>query len=320
MIIFIYGPNTFQSRSKLKELKNKFIKEIDPNSNDFNIILGATTTIKEINDKLKTGSLFTKKKMTIIEDIFSNTNKEIYKDLIEYIDQNKLATNDDILIFFDEDLAKLTVSQKVLFAFLKKQKYIQEFPLLNNIQIQNLIKKRLADSKLKFDPQIPQNIVNMLGSDLWRIDNEINKLISYKQKEGNIEKNDLKELIIGDIDENIFALTDAISQKNKEKALELLEEQYQAGLSSEYLLFMLIRQIKILLQIKNELNKNLNSNKITEKLKLHPFIIKKGIVQAKNFTLLDLKKALNELIRIDFLSKTGQSKSKALLNLFIINM
>lgn len=320
MIIFVYGPDTFRSREKLKELKNKFIKEIDPNGNDFNILLGQNTSIKEINEKISTGSLFTKKKMTIIENIFENKDKEIFPELVEYIKKNKLDSGDDILIFFDHDLEKLTVNQKKLFTFLKKQKYIFELPLLNNAQLNIWIKNKTAKEEIKIQLQVSQEIINLTGNDLWRINNDVNKLINYKKKEKEIKVEDVKELVSGDVDENIFALTDAISQKNKQLAIKLLEEQYEAGLSNEYIIFMLIRQLKILLQIKTELNKNLNADQIIQKLKLHPFIIKKGIIQARNFTILDLKNSLNRLIEIDFLSKTGQAKSKTLLNLFIVNI
>ncbi len=79
---------------------------------------------------------------------------------------------------------------------------------------------------------------------------------------------------------------------------------------------MIIRQFKILLQIRQSLDSGLTTRKIMSTLKLHPFIIQKGINQVRNFSLINLKNTLNKLIEIDYLMKTGQAEAKIMLNLF----
>ena len=319
MIIFLYGADTFRSHRLLQEMKNKFIKDVDHESNSLNVLDGQTTTFKEIGEKINTGSLFVKKRLVVIENIFKNKKTKIFTELAEYL--KKFSTSEDnIIIFIDEELNSkdkpLKVDAKKLFTFLSKQKYVQEFTPLSNIQLLSFIKKETNSYQKEMSSMAASILINLSGADLWVIASEIKKL-SFYSLEKMITEKDVKELCVGTVSDDIFALTDALSTKNKALALKLLEEQYASGLSEEYLIAMFIRQFKILLQIRSGLDNNLSQTEITSKLKLHPFVIKKGLSQARNFSLDNLKNYLNQLIRLDFSNKIGRSQIKTELMLLI---
>ena len=336
MIIFLFGEDDFRSRQKLKQLKEKFTKEIDPGENSFNLIDGSKVEMREIGDVINTSSLFTKKKMTVVENIFSNKKDNIYEELLEFLQKGDSKKDENILIFWDNDVKTkivknksvahkilaeqekpLAAKHKKLFDFLSGQKYSQEFKALSRNElvkyIRNLIKLEKKDIALK----AVELLVSLVGNNLWQLNGEIDKLLNYSQKNGKIEEDDIKQLVRGSFDQDIFALTDAISAKNKRLATSLLEQQYEAGLSDEYILNMFLRQFRILLQIREALDNGLSSNKIINLLKLHPFVVQKGINQARHFTLEELKKALNELVGIDFSVKNGIITLKTGLSLFI---
>ena len=142
MIIFIYGPDTYRSRQKLNELKNKFISEIDLSSQSLIVLDGKTTTLKEISEKINTGSLFVKKRMVVIEDIFENKSEKLFSDLASFLKNRTEATGsdeDNIIIFRDSDLnskdRKLKKDGQKLFTYLTSQKYVQEFKNLSSAQL-----------------------------------------------------------------------------------------------------------------------------------------------------------------------------------------
>jgi len=101
MIIFLYGQDTFRSRQKLKELKNKFIKEFDVNQHSLTALDGKTVSLTKINEKISS-SLFAKKRMVVIEDIFLNKDKTILENIYNYF--NKKQTPDTIIIFWDSSI------------------------------------------------------------------------------------------------------------------------------------------------------------------------------------------------------------------------
>ena len=85
MIIFLYGEDTFRSRQKLKELKSKFLRDIDSSGNSLAVLGGENTTLDRLNEIMASSSLFSKKRMIVIENIFSNKDKNIFEVLKDYL-------------------------------------------------------------------------------------------------------------------------------------------------------------------------------------------------------------------------------------------
>lgn len=327
MIIFFYGADSYRSRQKLNELKDKFISEIDPASQSLIVVSGATTTLKEINDKINTGSLFVKKRMVVIEDIFENKSDKLLGELEAFLKNHSESKNTDeenIIIFYDHDINgknnKLKKDGKKLLAYLLKQKYVQEFKALAGGQITDFIKQEISKLDRKINASAINTLITRTNSDLWRIASELHKLAMMLNAGEEITEQLVTDNVAGVFDDDIFALTDAISARNAKKTLNLLERQYLAGISEDYILVMLIRQFKILLQIKSAVEANLSATAMASELKIHPYVIKKGITQVSAFSLNDLKDRLNKLIAIDFANKTGQSETKTELALFLIKL
>ncbi len=319
MIISLYGADSFRSRRFLQELKNKFIKDVDPNSHSFSVVDGSSATLSAISEQINTGSLFVKKRLVVVENIFKNKSDKIFGELTAYLE--KLTKSDDnILIFRDEDIAGQTKALKTpakkLLAFFKLQPYTQEFKTLTPAQLLTFVKKEAALYNKDISAPAASLLADLTGGDLWQISTEIKKL-SFRGDESVISAELVKEMVPGSYDENIFGLTDAISAKNRKAAISLIEEQYAAGLSDEYLLTMLTRQFKILLQIRAALDANMNPADMAGRLKIHPYVAKKGALQARNFSALILKNYLNRLIHLDFLNKTGRGDVKTELSLLI---
>jgi len=336
MIIFLFGENSFRAKQKLNELKDKFTRDVDPNEHSFNIIDGSGADLKEIAGLVNISSLFAKKRLTLIENLFSNKKIAILEELLNFLQNNNLDKADDIIIIYEPRLKTgrsgavkigsagkdlpLNAKEKKLFVFLKSQKYAQEFKNPTNPELLAWTKNEFARRRAAANPAALQLLISLVGADLWQLNNEIDKLVSYKKigdMPAEITAEDVKKIVTGNFDDNIFALTDALSHKNKAAALKILEDQYGAGAAEEYLLTMFLCQFKILLQIRAALDAKYSPAKMTGALKLHPFVIKKGLEQAKNFPLEQLKNIYNRLLEIDYLNKTGQGGLKTLLNLFI---
>lgn len=349
MIFFLYGENTFLAKRKLKELKEKFLNDVDPGGNNLFYLDGINLDINKLNEKVGSRSLLVKKRMVIIEDIFLNKTLTIFKDLSDFLKSKEEKLDDTIIIFIDSSLKtkqvrtskdkqilqidksgnekKLLKNPLALFNYLDNQKFKQEFPAFSNTEAANWIKNEVEKNKALISYQAANLTVSLSGNDLWKIDNEIKKLINYKAglepklleggKKINIDIKDVETLVRGNFDENIFALTDAISARNAKLALKQLEEQYEAGLNDSYIISMFLRQFKILLQIRESLDSGLNQRKIMSTLKLHPFVIQKGINQVRNFNVKKLKEIFSDIVAIDEKIKTGKGDAKTMLGLLI---
>ncbi len=340
MIIFFYGDNAFKAKQKIGELKEKFFREVDPNEHSFSVIDGALTDLNEISQTVNTGSLFTKKRLTLLENIFANKKAEFLPEFLDYLQKNNLEKGDDIILIYesriksqkdkfvktnmasDKDSA-LTAKEKKLFDFLRGQKFVQEFKGLTAGELASWIKAEVEKKGSTIRPAAVQQLINFCGTDLWQINNELEKLVHYKKVgdiPSEIEAKDIETICSRNFDDNIFALTDALGSKNKPLALKILEDQYHLDAADEYILAMLLRQFKIILQLKSALDQGENPVKIGPLLGLHPYVAKKSAEQARYFTLEQLKELISDLTRLDYLNKTGQTDFKAALNLIIARL
>ena len=380
MIIFLFGEDDFRAKKKIRELKDKFLREVDKSGGSIEYIEGKTADLKEINEKSATASLLASKRMIIIEDIFSNKDKDLLPEVAEYFRAKEKNKWDNIVIFGDnsikskrkmggEEIVKtdsegrdkpLGKKEKELFDFLRDpfgklrtgQKFVQEFKKLNNSELGDWIKKETEARGGAISARAAQTLFGLVGYDLWQIDREIDKLINYKNGEkrestlplseddknnsplerggeplarrgvlnnaGNmIEPEDVDKLVKGNFDDNIFALTDAIGARNKSLAAKLLEEQFELGANEIYLLTMITRQIKIILQVRQALDLGQSSRQIISTLKLNPYVAQKAIEQSRHFSLNALKIIFDKLIEIDFKIKSGLGEPAVLLGLLL---
>src|SRR3989339_500687 len=309
MLIFLYGEDSFRSRNKLNELKEKFLREIDPQGNSLSTIDGSMANFSQINESISPSSLFASKRMVVIENIFANSKKTILDEILNYL--KILKSDENIVIFWDE------ISGEKM----SKNKFFN----LSNPQIVDWIKKQVEQENVNITNAVAAEMVAMFGANLRQISNELKKIINFKKGNSGeqgaaIQKEDILLMSRGNFNENIFALTDAISQKNKALALSLFEQELEGGTADTYLVHMITRQIKILLQIKEALEQGLTPRKIINKLKFHPFVVQKTSVQAKNFTLAKLKNILSLLVYIDQKIKTGKVDAKTGLELLIVKI
>jgi len=309
MIIFFFGEDSFRIKQKLKEVRQHFVKNIDPGSFSLEEINGEKTSVSEISQKINTGSLFTKKRMIIIKNIFNNKQEELFKYLI---DLSKKQRNDksNALVFIDNSITatKLKENAKKFLLILKKLPYTQEFKALDHKQVLNFAKEAFSQKKHDISFSALSLLVEKTGNDLWRLNNEINKLCALA-KNRKIEIEDINALVSGEFEEKIFILIDAFFEKRKSIAYKTLHEQLSAGLSSEYILSMLIRQIKILLEIKAA-QRNTSNEKLAVVLNLHPFVVKKSLISVNKFSLDQLKQIYNNLVELEYKSKIGQVNLK----------
>ncbi len=306
MIIFFYGADSFRRQQKLQAMQTHFTATVDSGAFSLEKISSQNLKIEEIAKKIGAGSLFAKKRMVIIENLFTQKSDNLFENLLPLL-KNQLADNQNVLVFIDQEISEksLTPAAKKVFKLITNQPYSQEFKLLTTPQTINFAKKTLIERQ----QAIANNAINLLitktGNDLWRLNNEINKLQALAHGR-EISLSDVQEIVTGDFEENIFSLTDAFAEKKGKIAYKIINEQLAAGLSAEYILSMLARQIKILIEIKSALGSQ-DSNNLSQQLGLHPFVIKKGINQANVFSLEELKSLFNKLIDLEFRVKTGQA-------------
>ena len=309
MILFLYGPDTYRSGQKLREIVKSY-KKIHKSGLNLKYFEAKGLIFQDFRDELRASSMFSEKKLFVIKNIFSNSEfkGKFLKDAIFFQDSK------DIILLYEGALSKNDFKNDLLFKFLKKNAKSQEFTMLGAQKLRNWLTKEFNDYGAKIDNEAMEKLINFVGSDLWRMSQEVKKLVNYKSKYQNTEilSEDVDILVKPKIDTNIFKTIDAIAARDKKFALKLLHQHLEKGDSPFYLFSMLNFQFRNLLLIKSQPVGNLS-----KKLGMHPYVIKKAVWQSEKFSLNGLKKIYQKIFQADLNIKTGKIDPQTALDLLI---
>lgn len=315
MLFFLYGPDTFRSRQKLKELKEKFLREVDSSGLNLVTLEGKSLTLAKFQEAVSVSSFLARKRMVVVENVIKeHKGKKIHREITDYLNDKKFPA-ETIVIFWEEAEAdKKPPKSNPLWEKLRHEKYAQEFRLLKGASLEKWARDKAKELGAKLTSPALNLLIAAAGENLWQLNNELEKLSAYAGK-GEIKEEHVKELVKGRIDDNIFHLVDALVNKDKKEAMRLINDQIGEGVNELYLLTMIARQFRILLQVREMLDKG--GQRETGKLKLHPFVLSKAMQQARKYKLADLKKIYGKLLEIDRGIKTSKAKPILLFDLLV---
>jgi DNA polymerase-3 subunit delta len=308
MIIFLYGPDTYRSKQKLNEIIEHY-KKIHQSGLNLKFFDEENLNFQSLKDTLFSTPIFKEKKLLVLKNIFSNQN---FKENFLKEKERFINSEDIFLIYEKKEISK----DDPLFQFLKKNSKFQEFNLLDNQKLKNWIKEELEKKDAQISPKALEKLIEYVGNNLWRVSNEIKKLVSYKKGE-IIQEKDIELLVKPKIETDIFKTINAIAEKKKDKALILLHQHLEKGDSPLYLLFMINFQFRYLLIVKEMIEKNIPYYIILNQIKLPSFVVRKILEQSKKFTLQQLKKIYQKIFQKDLQIKTGKIEPETALDILI---
>jgi DNA polymerase-3 subunit delta len=160
-------------------------------------------------------------------------------------------------------------------------------------------------------------LADTIGADLRLLDVEIEKLLTYVGKAKRIEAADVEALVPYAQAGNVFKLTDAIAERRSADAFALLHQLTRAGAAGPYLLTMIERQFRILLQVSEMTRAGLQPPEIAPLLRLRDFTVQRAAQQARRWTHSELTAAMDLLLATDAAIKTGQTDEDTALDLML---
>ena len=306
MLIFICGEDSFRSKQKLKALRQKFAKKIDNSQINIDVLDGEKLDAETFKQAMASGGFLVEKRMAIIENLIEkNKDKQDTKNILDLEKKHRANSTQKNIIIFWEALGSVSADKYrgkklsgQLLKYLKTIKYSYEFQLLSKNELLAWVKNRISISD-----DAAKLLVEFVGNDLWRMNNEINKLKAYKNSQ-NITIADIKLLSEEKFDQKIFDLTDAAANKNRRLFIKLADEYLSSGVEPAYILTFLIRQFRMMARAKSLLAKNPTANLAVE-IKVHPFVAQKLKTQASNYSITEIKNIYRKLLKIDIKLKQG---------------
>ncbi|XLQ20666.1 MAG: DNA polymerase III subunit delta [Candidatus Moraniibacteriota bacterium] len=313
MILFFYGEETYQSSQKVKQLKKNFFEK-NPNGDGLvEFDCDEDCNIANIKQSFGEQSLFATKKLIIIQNFFANTKAPEQKDIIERLENNI----DDIIVFFENGKVK---KNAVLFKWLNNNAdTIKESNLLDDYTLEEWIGNQFKKNDTKIENDAKKELILFVGNDLWKLSQEIEKLICYVNK-GTVKICYVHEIVKGKIDADMFEMIEAVASGNRGVALKLLNKQIAAGDDKFHIFSMYAYQVRTLVNVGSAMEDGLrDKSMIASSVKLHPFVVQKSIGMVDRLSYAKIKQMHKMLVKYDFDIKLGNCDIDSALDLFIVN-
>lgn len=331
MFYIFHGDDEFRQTEELTRLRAK-LADGDTAMGELNtsVLDGSQLTLGELCHACDTIPFMADRRLVIVYGLLSRLaprssgednapwKRDILSGLLDYLPNLPEFTR----LFFVERkaLAGSHPILKLAKAEGKKDRaFIKLFELPTEGDLPAWILQRARDSDGSIDSDAAHMLAALVGRDLRLLDLEIDKLLLYADGQ-TVRVDDVRTLVSRAREANIFDLVDSVGRREPDRALRLLHGLLDDRREPLYLLAMLARQVRILIQVSELQKERLSHQEIASRLKLHPFVAKKGLTQARNFEMAQLEAAHKRLVETDLLIKTGEIDGVLALDLLVVDL
>lgn len=310
MVYLFYSKELFLIKKEINKIINEnHIDDININRYDLN-----ESSIKDVIDDSETFSMFDDKKIIIINNayIFTAKKNNIEQD-IDTLEKYLSNVNPSTILIFNFTDSKLDERKKIV-------KEIKKVGTVKDLDTNNSIKDIIKDS---FKPyEISNDLINLLidrvGTGLLILENEIEKIKTYKNNDLTIKQEDIINLTHENIEANMFLLVDTIINKDKEKAITIYHEMLDMNEEPIAIIITLANKIRNLYQTKELYKKGYSESDIASIIGVKPgylYYLKDSLKKYDSDTLYNL---LSKLADLDYDIKSGKIDKNMGLELFIL--
>jgi DNA polymerase-3 subunit delta len=146
---------------------------------------------------------------------------------------------------------------------------------------------------------------------------ELTKLATYVGRGGSIGAATVDLLVQDAQEQNLFAFIDDLSARRLGSALRGARALLEDGQAATYVLFMLARQVRILLGVQDLAGRRMRPDEIAAELGQKPFVVRKAVDQARAFAPGELRRIHDRLLELDVGTKTGRIQAETALEIFV---
>lgn len=304
----LYGDETYLK----KMYKDRLLKTVaDPNDTmNVSRFEGKGINPKEIIDLSETLPFFAERRVVLIEN--SGFFKTACEELASYLPEVPETT---ILIFVEEEVDK----RGKMFKAVKALGGVAEFRTQSDEVLAKWIVSNLRRENKKITGNVLQLFMSRCGTSMENIEKELEKVICYTYGKDVVEAEDIEAVCCGQTTNQIFQMVDAIAGKEQKLALDLYYDLVALKEPPMRILFLIVRQFQILMQVKDLAKKGYDNKTIAKKAGVPAFAVRKNLDQAKRFTMKQIMDALRMGVKAEEDVKTGRMNDQMAVELLIIS-
>lgn len=303
----LYGDEAYLKQ----QYKHNLEKALNPDGDtmNFNYYEGKGIDIRQLIDLCETLPFFSDRRVILLEDtgFFKNKCEELadyMKELPEYL----------CMIFVESEVDKRSRMYKAV----KACGRITEFGNQDEKTLMRWAAGILGKSGKKITQKDMELLLTRTGTDMGNLRMELEKLICYTESREVVTAQDIEEICTTQTTNRIFDMVRAVTEKNQERALELYYDLLTLKEPPMRILFLLAKQYRQLLQVKQFGAAGLTQTEMASKLGIPAFAVRNIVSCARAYTVSELEQAVRDFVDAEEAVKTGRLEDKLSVELLII--
>ncbi|MGB8583822.1 MAG: DNA polymerase III subunit delta [Candidatus Sulfotelmatobacter sp.] len=179
---------------------------------------------------------------------------------------------------------------------------------------------------VKMDADGARELVDALGGDMMMISNELEKLMLYVGARNRITLGDVETMVLAAKQRSLYELTDAISSKDRVRALEILDAMLSSGDGEEaaighiYMLAKTFRQMLVILE-RNVRDQRMLWAALWQGFRVPPFAADDIIKQARRYkSRRDLTRAIRLVAKADLALRSNPVSKRMVLERLVMDL
>ncbi|MFY0714261.1 DNA polymerase III subunit delta [Seonamhaeicola sp. NFXS20] len=294
-IYFLMGEEPYYIDKISDFIENNVLAEEERGFNQM-VLYGRDVTVEDIVGNAKRFPMMAEHQVVIVKEA-QDLSRTIEK-LATYADNPQPTT----VLVINYKYKKID-KRKALYKALKKKGVVFESKKLYENQVADWIRRVLSPKGYAITPKAAQMLVEFLGTDLSKINNELEKLQIILPKETQISPEHIEENIGISKDFNNFELRKAIGEKNAVKAYRIVNyfaenPKDNPMVVTVSLLFNFFSQLLQFHGLKDKSPRN-----VASALKINPYFVNEYITAARNYPMRKVSAVVATLRKFDVKSK-----------------
>lgn len=268
-----------------KQYKEKLIRAmIDPeDSMNYTYEEGNNPNLSNLYELGETLPFFSERRVLVLE------NTGLFKKSVEGVDEHfERFPETTCVIMVEEEADK----RNRLYKWFTKHGYVTQLHMPDEKMLVSWIRKLCADEKKTIDDAAVFYMIEHMGTEMFLLKNELEKLFLYCYAKEHITMEDIHEVCMDEAEDKMFDMLDAIGNRNQKKALLLYRDLLELRKPAMQILTLLNRHFNILMQIASLKVSGKDSKTMASLCGIPPFTVKKYMNQASVYTYPVLKDML----------------------------
>ena len=312
---------------------------VAPDSRDFSVFefdLGETS-LSEVLDRARTPSLMAPFQVFFVRGVKSLFGRGSNEEKIGAIEQYCKNPNPDALLIFVADHISIPADARRM-DMTDKDRYqkiredlgpfcgIVELARVEEGEAVRWIDEYCTTRGVKIDADGARELTDALGADMMMVSNELEKLILYVGEKKKITLGDVETMVLAAKQRSLYELTDAISAKDRVRALEVLDallstgEGEEAAIGHLYMLAKTFRQMLVILE-RNVRDPRMLWAALWQGFRVPPFAADDIIRQARRYkSKRELTRAIRLVAKADLALRSNPPGKRLILEKLILDL